>query len=582
MKEIYRTLTFFGIAVVSVSLAVVTAKYSKPRPIDDFELVGEPFFPEFKEPAEARSLEVITVDKLTKQPRKFRVEYSDGLWRIPSHHNYPAEAKDRLAKTAASVIGIVRESLAGRRPGQHARFGVLDPAAETIEDAEGVGNRITLRKADGEVLADFIIGKRAEPEENAELNRRGLPEDDDEPVYYVRRPNEDETYRARLEIDLSTKFSDWIETNLLRVDPGAQFQQLTVMKHAFKEVKRRSGPFVEITSDRDPPRDQITRLSRDNFQWQIAGLDVKTEKVNSSNVSGIVDVLRDLKIAGVRPKPKYDGKSLITPDFQINVPAGGATRGLAQAIQDLQIDLQEKGFYLIPSETDPTRAEMFATTGQIDAATDEGIVYHLYFGEALAGDADEIEIGGTKPTAKKPKTKGDTKKAKKEPENTAEKAEKPDDVKNRFLYVRVEFDEQHLPEKPTPPVKPKKPNPYPLWAPLPKSAFTPADSKQGEQPKPRPKSRYERELEDYEAAMRTYQTDLKSHEDALKKYAENVEQKKAKVRELNERFADWYYVISSDSLANLHFTRAKLVSKKEPPGKSKAKKSPKPASGKKA
>ncbi|MCH8828352.1 MAG: hypothetical protein IID45_02110 [Planctomycetes bacterium] len=593
MKEMYRTMIFGAVAIVSVILALLTAHYSEPRLIEQFAEVGKPFFPEFTEPADARSLEVIVIDKAAKKPRTFRVEYKDGLWRIPSHHGYPVEAKDRLARTAASVMGIVRESLAGRRKEQHARFGVIDPGKKGIEDPEEVGKRITLRRADGTVLADFIIGKKADVKENNENFRRSeSPDEKVSPLYYVRRPDEKETYRARLEIDLSTKFSEWIKPNLLKVGREANFRELVTTKYAFKKMRRQVGPFVEIGMDRDPMNDEVNRLRRENFTWHLDGLDTSTEELNSFHVDDLVRVLRKLNISGVRPKPKFQGKPMFTADFRINVPQGGATREFVSAFRGLQSDLEEKGFRLIPLETDPTRAQMFSMNGQVTAASNEGIVYYLYFGEVIMGDETEIEIGGTEPAvgksaagaknSKYAKTAGKPKKKDGAVKSGGNSTTGDDNVKkNRYLYLRVEFNEKYLMNKPVRPVEPVKPDPLPVKAARPKSAKKeptgkPNTAKKGdgsndarnafpENNKDKPKTEFERKLEEYESAKKAYDKEIVKHSTDMNEYSENVRKGKRKVRELNDRFADWYYVISSASFKNLRLTRKDLVNKKKLP-----------------
>ena len=123
-------------------------------------MVGQPFFEAFNDAATAKSLEVIAVNPETASVEQFKVEEDDGLWRIPSHHNYPAEAADRLAATATSVIGLTRESLVGRVKGDHERFGVMDPLDEEARDPEFAGQRISIKDDAGDIMLDLIVGKQ--------------------------------------------------------------------------------------------------------------------------------------------------------------------------------------------------------------------------------------------------------------------------------------------------------------------------------------------------------------------------------------------------------------------------------------
>src|SRR3990172_1110381 len=203
MTESRRTLIFVAVAVVSVGAPAVTYSRAKPKPPGEYEKVGTSFFPDFEDPSSAQSLRVVVYNEELATMKPFTVAFKDGRWRIPSHHDYPADAKDRLAKTAASVIGIQRDGLQSRRDTDHALYGVIAPDSEDAAQLKGRGQRITLADAQGTPLADYIIGKKVE----------GQPDQ-----YYVRRFDEKETYRAHLKIDLSTRFSDWIEPDLLKLD----------------------------------------------------------------------------------------------------------------------------------------------------------------------------------------------------------------------------------------------------------------------------------------------------------------------------------------------------------------------------
>ncbi|NOX53180.1 MAG: DUF4340 domain-containing protein, partial [Planctomycetes bacterium] len=146
MDQKKRTIAFVVVAAISVAIAVASHWATRPRKIAGFEKVGKEFYPDFKDPNEATALRVVIYDEETAAAKPFMVEYKDGAWRIPSHHNYPADAKERLAKTAASLIGIKRAALASRRPSDHERFGVVDPLDETNPTLKGRGHRITLFK----------------------------------------------------------------------------------------------------------------------------------------------------------------------------------------------------------------------------------------------------------------------------------------------------------------------------------------------------------------------------------------------------------------------------------------------------
>ena len=133
MSETRKTLIFAGAALVLALLAVV----SSPRRItpNAFLDQGEPFFPEFTDPNEARTLEVIDFEEETGSAKPFKVTFSHGQWTIPSHHGHPADGKDRLAQTAAGVVGIRKDDFRSDNVSDHEACGVIDPLDESVTTA---------------------------------------------------------------------------------------------------------------------------------------------------------------------------------------------------------------------------------------------------------------------------------------------------------------------------------------------------------------------------------------------------------------------------------------------------------------
>ena len=103
MSESQRTLIFVGVALVSGVLAWFAGP-SAPKPNTEIVGVGELFYPDFKDADAAKSMEVVNYNPDTASVRPFAiVQDKSGLWRIPYAHNYPADGKERLAKTATAM-----------------------------------------------------------------------------------------------------------------------------------------------------------------------------------------------------------------------------------------------------------------------------------------------------------------------------------------------------------------------------------------------------------------------------------------------------------------------------------------------
>ena len=217
------TLVFVGAALVALGVTLYGGLGGSSGEIEEIGRTGESYFEVF-DSTKAVSLQVTAFDAKSARPLDFKVERnSQQQWVIPSHHNYPADAQDRLGATAASVMGMKRGALETRWEQDHAKYGVVNPRQESlsIADVEGVGTRITIMLEDtSDAVVDVIVGKKVE----------GQPSD-----YFVRAPEEDEVYITTLSnIDLSAKFADWINTDLLEVQ-GGDINQVTIYDYAVDE-----------------------------------------------------------------------------------------------------------------------------------------------------------------------------------------------------------------------------------------------------------------------------------------------------------------------------------------------------------
>ena len=82
-------------------------------------MVGKPLFPALDDPLKAKRMRIVTFDEGTSHAREFEVAQVNGVWSLPSHKNYPADAKDQMAAAAASLVDVKVLGPAG----QHSRTG---------------------------------------------------------------------------------------------------------------------------------------------------------------------------------------------------------------------------------------------------------------------------------------------------------------------------------------------------------------------------------------------------------------------------------------------------------------------------
>ena len=537
--ESARTLIYATVAAAAVGGAWVTHYMSQPTPVAGFERVGEDFFEAFEDPTLAKSLKVVAFDEDTASVREFEVkQQASGEWVIPSRHDYPADGEDRLAKTAASIIGIKRGALASRYEDDYENYGVIDPEDEDGSKLTGRGQRITLKDNDGEVLADYIIGKKVE-------NPTGH--------YYVRVPGEKETYISKFEVDLSTKFTDWIDDDLLNISQS-DLVELTVDNYSIDE---RGALGVEETN--------VLKREKSSDPWKLDGLKEETEELKTSEISTMVSTLDSLKAVGVRPKPKGIDADLTVP------PEISSNRLLLDALQG---DLAARGFRIGPKRNGEEGIRLYANEGELTASTNTGISYVLRFGEIFTGTQDEIETGFVKDAA-------DTEK--KDDKDGEQEVDPPDTQRSRYLFVSAKFDERFLGEKPVKPTEPPEFEDDDADAGEKKAddkaagedeAGDTADEKDDKADEKTDGKEETDEKDDASAAAReAYEAQLRKYESDQKAFEKKIEDGKSKAKELNDRFAAWYYVISIDSFEKLRLSRDAMVKAKEKPTEDKSKES---------
>ncbi|GAA5508651.1 hypothetical protein [Novipirellula caenicola] len=533
-SESRRTVLYAVAGLACLAVTAVVEWASRPAEIREYGKVGQPFFPDFTDPTRAMALNVAVIDKEQVTAQEFAVEQTqNGQWVIPSHHNYPADAEDQLAKTASSVIGITRGAMVSRWASDHPRYGVVDPKVDSlgVDQLEGIGKRLTLRGEGNEVLADYIIGDPVEGEVNQ---------------YYVRHPEEDETYVATLDIDLSTRFREWIDTDLLGVS-SSDIVQLSLNDYQFDELNA-------TVTQRD-----VTTLRRESSgePWQMAEIDDAVAEVDQDAVRETIIAIAGLNIAGVRPKQKG-----LTPQLQLDREAVGSQRD----VDRLQSDLLSRGFLLQPaSDSDPDTLKLIAREGELSTATNEGLVYKLHFGRVFTGSEEELEIGLTsassdeddKQSEASEKT-GDASDEQGEESGNGDEQQKDKEKPGRYVFVTVAFDKQYFGDEPSKPSEPEKPEALEQ-----KDSANSSDVNESEEAGAEVDEQEAAKLEElrkeYENQMDEYQSKLREFES----YQEKVKAGKEKAEELNHRYAQWYYVIPGEQYDKLALSRSDFIKAKE-------------------
>jgi len=433
-NEARKTAIFAGVAAALVLLAVVTAPRAKEAAV--FAAQGGEFYPGFKDPLKVAALEVIEPDEFgTFKP--FRVQVVNGQWSIPSHSNYPADGKDRLAKTAASVMDLKKDRLASDNPKDYEELGVGDPQDPALQGKKGRGKRVKLFDQGGTVLADYIFGK--ETKEGPDYR-------------YVRVPDQKQTFAVKVKPDISVKFEDWVETDLLKMGAAA-VRKISIDRYSYDSVE-------DKIKDRS---NDVAARDESSSPWKVSGMK-EAEEPNTETLSTITSTLSGLRLTGVRQKPPV-------------VAAAQDLRNLGKMQREVLVavarQLAGRGFFVYSE--DKNTFGMISSEGEMHVSCDDGVVYTLRFGDVLVGSGDEVSAG----------TPGDEENGKKDAKDP--KKDGKGGSENRYLMVSAAYDESAVGPAPA------EPKPY-----VADPAKKPEEQKADEEKAKKDKEDYETKKKDWE------------------------------------------------------------------------------------
>jgi hypothetical protein len=328
------TIVWVVCAVASVVAVIATTPAHKPAVVAIDE--GGRLCPELLDPAAVTLLDVRRWNAEDAQAERFVVEQRDGVWTIPSHGGYPAEATDRMARAASSLVGVTKAKVRSDRAEEHPEFGVVDPEDATASH-EGKGERITLADEAGAVLADVIIGK---PVPGAAQRR------------FVRLADSNRVYEVEVRIEVSTRFADWIDPDVLDVRRD-EIIALTLHSYRVDEATGRvlgDEPLRIVRSDasRAVAPGGGGEAARGAATWIVEpGAGARpTAPLDRAKVEALLTAVDQLGIVGVRPQP--------------------------EVLTD--VALRKKGFFVVPPR-------IYGNEGELEIELADGTAVRLYFGE---------------------------------------------------------------------------------------------------------------------------------------------------------------------------------------------------------
>jgi hypothetical protein len=608
MTESTKTISTAAVAAALLVLAIV----SRPKlPYAEKEgEVGQPLFTEWKDPTAAKSMAIATFDDATQSVRDFKVALVDGKWCIPSHGNYPANAEDHVVKAASDLINLKVIEVVSDAQGSHETYGVVEPDPVKLKQpAVGVGKLVTVKDKDGKDLAKLIIGKEDKPAGGSESTSN---------LRFVRRAGQDRVYKVALATDLfSTKFPDWIDSDLLGLKQHWDITKLQIRDYNLED--RGTEDHREISVARKS--DIALEYNDPKASWTVSKLtEYKNDKPSESKLAADEELdtgklndakmnLSGLKIADVNRKPAVLAERLKkSKDFY----------GDAES----QDSLANKGFVPLP-EKKPT--DVFSAGGDVTVGMKDGVEYTIRFGgvglalrekdetkdkkAAMKSTDDQKRTNAERvvfvtarfnedliakptleplPEAKKSdETKPDAAKVPgkapattpapatspapgKAPDSKTPPNKKSADSKRSDMLLALADDPPAKASAKQPEVaKPSAPNPVTAKPDDKQPAARPADSKPASDAKkpdadktaPSDIKRADEEKALDEQRLRV-ETENKRKQD---EYDASVKKGKEHAKQLNDRFADWYFLISDEDYKKVHVGPADIIKKKAPP-----------------
>ncbi|MGQ9821509.1 MAG: DUF4340 domain-containing protein [Thermogutta sp.] len=539
MTETRKTFLFVGATLVVLAVAW-WVRYVPPAG-DQGDMRGKVLFPAFTNALDAASLEITEYDPNKVGIKTFKVAQVNNRWSIPSHDNYPADAKDHLAQAATSLIGLKVLDVPASSPTQDelAMFGVVTPDPDkTTLGTRGIGKRVVMRDAGDRVLIDVILGNKLK---------------DNEQLRYVRVTGQDPVYVVKLSDDkLSGNFGDWIEKDLLKLNPW-DIKDVQLHDYSFDSLTSGIEPRSQIVLKYDDLGNPRWSLSQDlafeaqSMSWKPRSLG-DDEELDTAKLDALRTALDDLKIVDVRKKPEGLSASL-------------SSDGSFATNQEALADLQRAGFFATSAgqfyrifppvgsrKIDMSGVEIISSEGEIRVGMKDGVRYLLRFGRVLEGQGGGSESGG-------------------------------DQNVNRFLLVTAEFDPQLIPEpelQPLPEVPAEEGSPSEVQKGASENASNDSTeqsaqaaensgagqngSQKGDQSGETTEKKADNKTDEVKAERERIEKENQRKRD---EYQEKLKKGEERVKELNARFADWYYIISDEVYRKIRLSRQDIVKKKE-------------------
>jgi hypothetical protein len=247
----------FLILLAATVMAVAMAGYTARR-----ERAGGPIAHEQQAfPGLAARVGDLAWMRLTHGRRSIDFAMVGGIWTVVNKSNYPA-APERMRGLLRGLARLRLLAPKTRRRALFDRLGLGDPPG-------GAATRVSVQDRMGETVAALLVGKP--PADLLGSANRGV---------YVRRPDDDQTWLARGDLDVTGDAIDWLDRRIIDIPP-ARLAAVTL-----------TGADGEVVT---------LRRGKPTAAFVVAGFPVDMKGEESAMLAARAAALSSLELADVKP-----------------------------------------------------------------------------------------------------------------------------------------------------------------------------------------------------------------------------------------------------------------------------------------
>lgn len=223
---------FFTTGIVALVTAVIAAAaaYFYPWPVPQIQnaKVNENLIAEYSTD-DVAAIEIEKYDLESESITSFELtrDRRNSRWTIPQSGNFPAGNIEFISAVTSSLRDLKVHDVSSEEANDQIRYGVAEPDSDGVS---GKGIRLSLDDKKGNSIATLIVGNS--PENQPEKR-------------FVRIPGQPQIYIVDFDAKiLSTDFTDWIDTNLMRLPRSQRASEnlrfIEIEKYLIDPTKLRS------------------------------------------------------------------------------------------------------------------------------------------------------------------------------------------------------------------------------------------------------------------------------------------------------------------------------------------------------